>query len=198
MYSRFLLFVLLAVTQNTFAQSEIDSLLYKKLDTMFKEDQKWRKEYIKINRSGSSSYTETTISKNLTRTDSANQSAVKDIINKYGFPGFSLVGKSGSNKFWAIVQHCDDDVEFQQKVLTLMNKEVNSHNASGEDYAYLKDRVLINQGHKQLYGTQAVFNKMTKKHTPLPIQDEAHVETRRKAIGLSTLKSYLKDLDNIY
>jgi hypothetical protein len=35
-----------------------------------------------------------------------------------------------------------------------MSKQVKRHNASGENYALLQDRVLVSQGHKQLYGTQ--------------------------------------------
>jgi hypothetical protein len=76
--------------------------------------------------------------------DKTNQDEAKRILNKYGYPGYSLVGESGSSRYWAIVQHCDDDVAFQQKVLLLMKKEVDRKNASGENYAYLKDRVLTN------------------------------------------------------
>ena len=79
-----------------------------------------------------------------------------------------------------------------------MEKEVKLHNASGENYAYLKDRVLINQGQKQLYGTQMRYNKETRKHLPFPIQDSLNVDARRKAIGLSSIGSYLKEIDGIY
>jgi hypothetical protein len=89
--------------------------------------------------------------------------------------GYSLVGESGSSRFWAIVQHCDDDVPFQQKVLLLMKKEVDRKNASGRNYAYLKDRVLINLKQKQLYGTQGIPIPKTKKWAPLPISDAAHM-----------------------
>lgn len=189
---------LIVCTQTAFSQSKIDSALSKKLEIMFKEDQKWRLEYIKLSKPEKSQYSEDTINKNWAKTDSSNLSAAKEIFQKYGYPGYSLVGKSGSNRFWAIVQHSDDDVEFQQKVLILMDKEVKKQNASGENYAYLKDRILINKGFKQLYGTQTLYHKDSKKHTPLPIQDEKGVEARRKAIGLSPLKDYLKELDNLY
>ena len=75
-----------------------------------------------------------------------------------------------------------------------MNKEVKRHNASGENYAYLKDRVLVNLGQKQLYGTQGIRNPQTHKWEPLPISDPVNVEMRRKQMGLISLKDYKKEI----
>ncbi len=186
------------ISQTAFCQAKIDSALYKKLSSMFKEDQKWRKESIKFNKHEQTDYDEATIQRNWAKTDSLNLIQAKQIFHQYGYPGFSLVGESGSSRFWAIVQHCDDDIKFQQEVLVQMEKEVKKHNASGENYAYLKDRVLTNEGHKQLYGTQTRYNKETHKHSPFPIQDSLNVDARRKAVGLSSLKDYLKQMDSIY
>jgi hypothetical protein len=176
-------------------QPKIDSVLYKKLSAMFNEDQKWRIEFNKLYKHEKSDYDQETVDRNWHSTDSTNQAEAKRIIAKYGYPGYSLVSESGSNKFWAIVQHCDDDVAFQQKVLLLMNKEVKRHNASGENYAYLKDRVLVNLGQKQLYGTQGIRNPQTHKWEPLPISDLANVEIRRKQMGLISLKDYKKEIN---
>lgn len=189
----FLILLLLSSSIITFGQSKIDSALYKKLAAMFKEDQKWRIESAKLYTHKKSDYDRETVDKNWEIADSTNEAGAKLIIAKYGFPGYSLVGESGSSKFWAIVQHCDDDIAFQQKVLVLMKKEVGRSNASGENYAYLKDRVLINLKQKQLYGTQGITNPKTKKWAPLPIKDAAHVETRRKTMGMMPLKQYIAE-----
>ena len=162
---------------------------------MFKEDQKWRVEAINLENGKKSSFDEMTIDKNMSKTDSLNMIQAKSIIRKYGFPSYSLVGEDGSNGFWAIIQHCDNDVIFQQKVLLLMAKEVKRHNASGESFALLQDRVLINQGHKQLYGTQVRLDPKTHHAKPLPTQDSLKVDSRRKAVGLSPLRDYLKLFD---
>ena len=162
---------------------------------MFKNDQKWRKESIKANSSQGSVYNQATIDRNWHITDSLNLINAKRIVQQYGFPGYSLVGENGSNSFWAIVQHCDDDLNFQQQVLKLIGAEVKRHDASAENYAYLMDRVLINKGQKQLYGTQVHFNTKTKHSEPLPIQDSIGVDARRTAVGLMPLKDYLKQFD---
>jgi hypothetical protein len=161
---------------------------------MFKEDQKWRIESENLNSGKKSAYAEAVINRNMAIADSMNMIKAKLIISKYGFPGFDLVGDF-SDDFWAIVQHCDDDVQFQQQVLNLLSKQVLIHNASGEKYALLQDRVLVNTGKKQLYGTQVRYNLKTKSAKPLPIADSTNVDNRRKAVGLSPLKDYLKLFD---
>ncbi|MES2061505.1 MAG: DUF6624 domain-containing protein [Bacteroidota bacterium] len=189
----FLILILLSCSGITFGQAKIDSALYKKLSAMYKEDQKWRIESAKLYNHQKSDYDQETVDKNWAAADSLNEAEAKRIITKYGYPGYSLVGESGSSRFWAIVQHCDDDIAFQQKVLLLMKKEVGRKNASGENYAYLTDRVLSNLNQKQLYGTQGIRDPKTKKWTPLPIKDAAHVEARRKAIGMISLKQYIAE-----
>jgi hypothetical protein len=193
MRKAFLIFLLLSSPVIAFSQAKIDSALYKKLGEMFKEDQKWRIESAKLYNHQKSDYDQATVDKNWETTDKTNQDEAKRILNKYGYPGYSLVGESGSGRYWAIVQHCDDDVAFQQKVLLLMKKEVDRKNASGENYAYLKDRVLTNLKRKQLYGTQGIRDPKTKKWAPLPISDAAHVEARRKAMGMIPLKQYIAE-----
>jgi len=189
----FIILLLLSATITTFAQAKIDSTLYKKLSGMFREDQKWRIESAKLYNHQKSDYDRETVDKNWAVADSTNEAEAKSILAKHGYPGYSLAGESGSSKFWAIVQHCDDDIAFQQKVLLLMKKEVDRNNASGENYAYLTDRVRVNQKKKQLYGTQGTNNPKTKKWSPLPISDPAHVEARRKALGMIPLKQYIAE-----
>ena len=179
--------LLLLLSPTAFAQSKIDSALQKKILVLFNNDQKWRIEADK-----KSAFDTATISRNMFQTDSLNQVAAKSIIAKYGFPGYDLVGEDGSNGFWAIIQHCDNDVPFQQKALALMSAEVKRHNASGENFALLQDRVLVNTGHKQIYGTQVRVDLKTNKAHPFPIQDSLHVDARRKAVGLMPLQDYLK------
>jgi hypothetical protein len=190
-----LILLLLNCSVIVFGQSKIDSALYKKLSAMFKEDQKWRIESAKLYNNQKSDYDRATVDKKWAVADKLNQEEAKNILAKYGYPGYSLVGESGSSKFWAIVQHCDDDVPFQQKVLLLMKKEVDRKNAPGEDYAYLKDRVLTNLGQKQLYGTQGIRSPKTKKWAALPISNPTQVEARRKAMGMISLKQYTKEIN---
>ena len=121
----------------------------------------------------------------------ANEQRLIPIIDKYGFPGYDLVGEKGSNNFWLMVQHCDKDVPFQRRVLKAMQAELPKRNADPKNFAYLTDRVLINTGHKQLYGTQLTYNTDSCQAIPKPLQDSVNVDKRRVALGLETIESYL-------
>jgi hypothetical protein len=157
-----------------------DTVLIKEIDSMFKDDQFWRKENMKINKNEKSGYDE--------------ELKAKVIINKYGYPGYDLVGESSGTFFW-IIQHCDDDIPFQEHVLVLMKKEVNINNASKENYAYLVDRVLVNRHQKQIYGTQIHFDTTTHKSAPFPLKYPQKVNQLRKEMGLEPLEVYLKGFE---
>jgi hypothetical protein len=186
------IFCLISIT--ALCQSKIDTVLQKRIMSMFKEDQKWRIESQNIYNGKKSKYDEGTINRNMAKTDSLNLMEAKSIISAHGFPGYNLVGEF-SNNFWAIVQHCDDDVKFQKQVLLLLKRQVELKNASAENYALLQDRVLISTGKKQLYGTQVRYNPKTKTAKPFPVEDSTHVDERRKAVGLAPLAEYLKVFD---
>jgi len=169
-------------------QDKHDTLLIRQIDTMFKNDQFWRKESMKKQ----SAYDEDTIEKRMTQADSINALKAKAIIRKYGYPGYSLVGEY-SNDFWAIVQHCDDDIPFQEQVLALMKKEIARNNASKENYAYLLDRVLVNKHQKQIYGTQVHVDLKTNKAEPFPLKYPKTVDVLRKKMGMQPLAEYMKN-----
>lgn len=112
------------------------------------------------------------------------------IFEKFGFPGFNVVGEKGSNNFWIIIQHYDQNVPFQEKILEQMKIEVNKGNASNKKYAYLVDRVFKNKGEKQLYGTQVQYLDDFWL-APRPLQDSLNVNQRRTKIGMESIEKYL-------
>lgn len=168
-----------------------DTLLIQKIDSMFKDDQFWRKEEAKLAKKQPSAYSEETIQQKWAEADSINQIEAKAIIRKYGYPGFSLVGDK-SNDFWAIVQHCDDDIAFQEQVLALMKIEVAKNNADKTNFAYLTDRILANKKEKQIYGTQVHVDPKTHKASPMPLKFPKQVNSLRAKMGMEPLEVYLK------
>jgi hypothetical protein len=121
MKSIYFLAVFCLISITALCQSKIDTVLQKRIMSMFKEDQKWRIESQNIYNGKKSKYDEGTINRNMAKTDSLNLMEAKSIISAHGFPGYNLVGEF-SNNFWAIVQHCDDDVKFQKQVLLLLKE----------------------------------------------------------------------------
>lgn len=127
-----------------------------------------------------------------------NEQRLKGVLKRYGFPGYDLVGEKGSNNFWLMAQHCDKDVPFQQKVLKAMKAELPRHNADPKNYAYLTDRVLLNTGKKQLYGTQLQYRLDSCQAVPRPLQDSLAVNDRRKDIGLEPIEAYLNWMSQLH
>ena len=128
--------------------------------------------------------------------DKENREWLKGVVEKHGWPGKSLVGQDGAHSAWLLVQHADPDLPFQKKCLELLKAAVKAGEAEGADLAYLTDRVLSNEGKKQLYGTQLI--KKDDKMVPKPIEDEDKVDERRKEVGLQPLAEYLKSAAEVY
>jgi hypothetical protein len=125
---------------------------------------------------------------------------VEKIFNRYGFLGYDKVGKEASNQFWLIVQHCDKFPEFQKRVLAEMNKQVKKQNADPNNYAYLYDRVEVNAGRKQSFGTQVDYevDKAGRAFPKYGLVDSINVEKRRKEYGLESLKEYLNMMTTMH
>lgn len=115
---------------------------------------------------------------------------LEQIFNEHGYPGYDLVGKEGSNNFWLMVQHSDKDIEFQSRVLEKLKIEVEKKNADGSNYGLLTDRVRINEGEKQIYGTQVAYNSWGQAY-PKPLLDSTNVNKRRAEAGLEPIEQYL-------
>jgi hypothetical protein len=120
-----------------------------------------------------------------------NEQRLSVVFEKYGFPGYDLVGEKGSNDFWLMVQHCDKNVPFQEGVLKAMKAELSKRNADPKNFAYLTDRILLNTGRKQIYGTQLTYNTDSCQAIPKPLEDSLNVDKRRAVIGLEPIASYL-------
>jgi hypothetical protein len=122
---------------------------------------------------------------------------LEEIFNEYGYPGYNLVGKKGELNFWLITQHSDFDTSFQIQVLRKMKIEVENNNASPTNYGLLTDRVLINTGKNQLYGTQVTYNSQGQAY-PKNLADSINVNKRRVEKGFEPIEEYLNAMTDLY
>lgn len=123
-----------------------------------------------------------------------NSEKLRTIIKKYGWPTIGLVGKRSSRWAWFIVQHADHDPHFQKKCLEFMKEAWRKNPADilMSNIAFLIDRTLVNQGKKQLYGTQFYLNKRGK-FVPRPIVGKLKaIDKKRSEYGLPPLQNYLE------
>lgn len=169
--------------------------LKKHLDSLKNEDQKWRILMVKTRNGEANEMPLEEVSKKVAFTDSIIYFELKAIVKKYGFPNFDLVGTDGSHSFWLLMQHQDQHPEFQEEVLALMKTEMDNGKASTTNYAYLLDRVRVNTGKQQVYGTQMRLNADGTSYEPNNLEEPTNVNERRKSVGLGTIEEYIETMN---
>src|SRR5882757_1260010 len=113
--------------------------------------------------------------------DDINLPKLKHFITQDGFPTIAMVGLDGVQAAFLLIQHADSAPQFQAGMLKVISRRLRTGEINGNQYALLTDRVLQSQGKAQRYGTQ--FQGKGDQLKPLPIEDEAHVDQRRHALG---------------
>lgn len=119
-----------------------------------------------------------------------NTNRVKQIVGEYGFPTKELIGDDGISALNTLVLHAIHDPEFQTYYLGLLQKAVKNKQVPGQELAYLTDKIRMNAGKPQLYGTQPLSDAKGNIE-PYPIEDAANVDKRRAALGMESLEEYL-------
>jgi hypothetical protein len=94
--------------------------------------------------------------------------------------GRQFVGEAGAHAAWLLAQHAPPD--FQEQCLPLIEDAVARGDASRRDLAYLTDRVLMDRGQPQIYGTQYLVKDGTL--TLWTVQEPGGLDERRGALGL--------------
>lgn len=122
--------------------------------------------------------------------DERNTARLKEIVAEIGWPTVSKVGSEASHAAWLLVQHADKTVAFQQEALRLMG-ELPDGEVRKQEIAYLTDRVLVNEGKAQHFGTQFMRGD-DGAMCPRPIEDEPALEDRRKVFELDTFEENMQ------
>jgi hypothetical protein len=108
------------------------------------------------------------------------------ILENHGWPGRSLVGEKAAEAAWLILQHAIGNPTLQRLGLSLLKEAATKGEIPLIQVAMLEDRIRVNEGKRQRYGTQFDWDK-NGQMSPLPIEDEGNVDMRRREIGLMPL-----------
>ena len=154
------------------------------LAALWEKDQYWRfrlgKAYEK-----NDTVSANAIWKKLKPTDSINLIRLQAIMDRIGWPTVSKVGKPGASTAFLIIDHSPREI--MEKYFPFLETAAKNGDASLASYATMKDRILVNRGKKQIYGTQRYWDSKTNKFIYFPIEDEQNVNARRKEVGLEPL-----------
>lgn len=128
------------------------------------------------------------------RVDSLNQSIVFGILDKEGWP--SHLSDKANRAIWIVIDH--SDLAYRSKYLALVKEKTEQGILDKTDYAILKDRVLMEEGKHQIYGTQIkmvatiVDDKIAMQLCLWPVENPATLDSLRSTVGLSPIEEYLK------
>jgi len=129
------------------------------------------------------------------RTDSANTNWLKAYVARWGWPTGAQIGREAVNAAFLIVQHAVHDTAFMRAMLPAIVKSYERGDLNGSAVALLTDRIEVKAGRPQVYGTQLSFKNG--RWVLDPIGDSAHVDERRRKMGLPPLAEYLRMVDSV-
>jgi len=122
------------------------------------------------------------------RIDADDDAWLRRLLEKDGLPGADQIGEFGLHLTWLLVQHADQDPPLQQWALAGFERRHDAGEFSADELARLTDRVLLEQGKTQRYGTQ--FDWGSGRFEPRHIDGVSDVDSRRRQLGLMPLADY--------
>lgn len=123
--------------------------------------------------------------------DSINLDKVKFILDNHGWLGADVIGKPGMSTLFLTIQRADQAT--QVKYLPMMREAVKNGKARGSSLALLEDRLALEQGRRQIYGSQVAKDVESQLMYVFPIENPEGVDSRRAEIGLPPMAEYLSN-----
>jgi len=115
---------------------------------------------------------------------------MQSLLDKYGWPKYSTVGKLAADAPLLLINHHPSD-DVRKMYIDKIKENCLTGEGSCMEYAKIQDRILVNDGKEQIYRMQFRFTP-DQKMEPFPIKDPEYVDQRRFKIGLEPIKEYLK------
>ncbi len=116
--------------------------------------------------------------------DHRNQELVISIIEKCGMPTLKEVDQRRMDAIWLGLQHSTKEI--RKKYFPQVEKAVKNGDLSKGQYALMKDRMLMDEGKPQIYGSQIENGKLYELENPKTVNE------RRKEMGMEPIEDYLK------
>ena len=179
------------------AEINLDKQLVAKLDSIYNDDQNFRRQIKDIEtKYGWDSKEIKEHWKLGMEKDSINLIKVRNILDTRGWLGADIVGEQGNTTLFLVIQH--SDIKTQEMYLPMMREAVKNGKAKSSSLALLEDRVALRQGKKQIYGSQINKDLKTQYFYVAPLEDPDNVDKRRAEVGLEPLARYVSQWDIVW
>lgn len=119
-----------------------------------------------------------------------NQRWLQQQIQASGWFDISKTSADAAQAAWLMVQHADWDPQWQQQILQLLQPKVKQGEFQPRYFAYLTDRVAINAGQPQRYGTQGACDNQSGQWQPFAVANAAQLDLNRQAMELEPIGQY--------
>ena len=123
-------------------------------------------------------------------TDSANLASVSHILDNYGWP--AGLSDAAYKAIFLVIDH--SDLNIMNKYIGLFRDAVEKGYIQTNDLVTMEDRMLMNAGKPQKYGTQA-YSLVEDGKTVIyiwPVEDPDRLDALRKSVGLMPIEDYLE------
>jgi hypothetical protein len=142
--------------------------------------------------------TEWEFQERITKTDSSNLAFIERVIDKYGYPGKTLVGLGSNLAVFYVIQHSDKIAKY----IPIIEKAAKDNELPFKYFAMMQDRLLMEQGKEQIYGTQGCSGCLKngdKTAVIWPIKNSENVNKTREEAGFpDTVEEYAKEFNIDY
>ncbi len=180
-------------TRQARIEANFDQPLRKRLQEISRADQNIRYQFIMaMQEQPVDSAKLMNLQQEMQRTDSLNTAEICKILDTRGWVGKDKVGEACAT-FWLVIQHAN--TELQKKYLPIFQEGAASGELSKEQVAMMEDRINVNEGKPQKYGSQIIQDPETGKFIVAPLLDESKVDEWRKEVGMPPLAEYVKRWD---
>ena len=125
----------------------------------------------------------------MTEVDERNTARLLTIMADVGWVDATRFGAETANTAFLIVQHTSD-LRLMRTALPHIQADVEAKRLDGQPYALLFDRLQLNLGYVQRYGSQ-LCGLPTGGSALMPCEDLAKVDEYRAEMGMGPLKDYL-------
>jgi len=121
--------------------------------------------------------------------DHKNLETVISLINQCGMPTLNDVNQTQMDAIWLVIQHAPG--KYRKQYIGLLEKAAENGDLQKTNIAMMKDRILMDDGKPQIYGTQISMNQETGEWELYNLENSAYVNQRRKEIGFMPIEEYL-------
>ena len=128
--------------------------------------------------------------------DSKNLAMVTSILEQCGMPTSNKIDKKHIETIFLVIQH--SNLKYQKEYFPILEESAKIGDLKYLSLAKLKDRILVNEGKPQIYGTQLKVDIKTNTFKLYDLENPESVDKRREKVGLEPIQNYLIKHDIVF